>query len=287
MVGKIVKAISGFYYIEYDNIVYECRAKGVLKKLNISPLVGDLAEFDIISETEGNLIKVVDRKNSLIRPPIANLDAIIIVLASTNPEPSLLFLDKQLAFLESNNIKPIICLNKIDLSDVDTIKDIYEKIGYKVILTSVKDNEGIYELRDYIKGTTVALIGNSGVGKSSLTNSLLNKKVMVEGDLSKIERGKQTTRHSEILKVGDNTYIIDTPGFSNFDLPDIEPSELVNLFIEFKDEIKNCKYKDCRHVLEEECGIREAVLKGEISESRFTNYKVLYEELTKRRSVFK
>ena len=180
MVGKIVKAISGFYYIEYDNIVYECRAKGVLKKLNISPLVGDFAEFDIISETEGNLIKVVDRKNSLIRPPIANLGAIIIVLASTNPEPSLLFLDKQLAFLENNNIKPIICLNKIDLSDADNIKSIYENIGYKVILTSVKENEGIDELRDYIRGNTVALIGNSGVGKSSITNLLLNKKVMEE-----------------------------------------------------------------------------------------------------------
>lgn len=284
MVGKIVKAISGFYYIEYDNIVYECRAKGVLKKLNISPLVGDFVEFDIISETEGNLIKVVDRKNSLIRPPIANLDAIIIVLASTNPEPSLLFLDKQLVFLESNNIKPIICLNKIDLSDSDNIKSIYENIGYKVILTSVKENEGIDELRDYIRGNTVALIGNSGVGKSSITNLLLNKKVMEEGDLSKIERGKQTTRHSEILKIEENTYIIDTPGFSNFDLPDIAPSELVNLFIEFKSEVKNCKYNDCRHVLEEDCGVRKAVLNEKISESRFSNYKILYEELAKRKN---
>ena len=284
MVGKIIKAISGFYYIEYNNIAYECRAKGVLKKLNISPLVGDFAEFDIISETEGNLIKIINRKNCLIRPPIANLDAIIIVLASTNPDPSLLFLDKQLAFLEYNNIKPIICLNKIDLSDANIIKNIYENIGYKVILTSVKDNEGIDELRDYIKDNTVALIGNSGVGKSSLTNSLLNKKVMIEGDLSKIERGKQTTRHSEILKIKENTYIIDTPGFSNFDLPNISLNELVNCFIEFKDEVKNCRYKDCRHVLEDECGIKKAVLAGKISESRFSNYKILYEELAKRKN---
>jgi len=284
MVGKIVKAISGFYYIEYENKIYECRAKGVLKKNNISPLVGDFAEFEIISEAEGNLINVVDRKNSLIRPPIANLDAIIIVLASTNPEPSLLFLDKQLVFLENNNITPIICLNKIDLSDADEIKNIYEKIGYKVILTSVKENEGIDELRECIKGKTVALIGNSGVGKSSITNALLNKKVMVEGDLSKIERGKQTTRHSEILKIENDTYIIDTPGFSNFDLPNIETSLLVNLFVEFKSEISNCKYKDCRHVLEEDCGIRKAVLEGKISESRFTNYKLLYEELSNRKT---
>ena len=284
MVGKIVKAISGFYYIKYENKIYECRAKGVLKKNNISPLVGDFAEFEIISETEGNLINVVDRKNSLIRPPIANLDAIIVVLASTNPEPSLLFLDKQLVFLENNNITPIICLNKIDLSDADEIKNIYEKIGYKVILTSVKENEGIDELRECIKGKTVALIGNSGVGKSSITNALLNKKVMVEGDLSKIERGKQTTRHSEILKVENDTYIIDTPGFSNFDLPNIEASLLVNLFVEFKSEISNCKYKDCRHVLEEDCGIRKAVLEGKISESRFTNYKLLYEELSSRKT---
>lgn len=279
MIGKIIKAISGFYYIEYNNLVYECRAKGILKKNNITPLVGDFAEFDIINEKEGNLINVVNRKNSLIRPPVANLDAAIIVIASKNPEPSLLFLDKQLAFLESINIEPIICLNKIDLEDANFIKDIYQKIGYKVFLTSVKDNSGIKELKETINGNTVALVGNSGVGKSSLTNILIGNKNMEEGNLSKIERGKQTTRHSELLKIEDNTYIIDTPGFSSFELANIELNELVNLFIEFKNKMKGCKYNDCRHVLEEDCGIRKAVSTGEISDTRFENFKILYQEL--------
>lgn len=284
MVGKIIKAISGFYYIDCEDIIYECRAKGILKKQNSIPLVGDFAEFDTIGENKGNLLKIVDRKNSLIRPPVANLDAIIIVIASKSPEPSLLFLDKQLAFLESINIQPIICLNKIDLDDAKEMKEIYEKIGYTVILTSVKENEGILELKKAISEKTVALIGNSGVGKSSLTNKLVNRKSMEEGSLSKIERGKQTTRHSELLKIDKNTYIIDTPGFSNFDLPNIELSELAYLFREFRDKIKYCKYNDCRHILEQECGIRQAVLKGEISESRFENFKLLYKELSKRKA---
>lgn len=283
MVGKIIKAISGFYYLEYENKIYECRAKGILKKNNISPLVGDFAEFDIISETDGNLVKVVNRKNSLIRPLVANLDAVVIVVASKNPEPSLLFLDKQLVFLENINIKPIICLNKVDLDSANSIKEIYEKIGYKVIFTSVKENEGIDELKNSIHGKTIAFVGNSGVGKSSLTNTLLKNKIMEEGSLSKIERGKQTTRHCELLKLDENTYIIDTPGFSSFDLPSIEINELASLFIEFKKKISECRYNDCRHVLEEECGIRNAVLSGEISNTRFENFKLLYSELSARK----
>jgi len=283
MVGKIIKAISGFYYIESDNIIYECRAKGILKKNNISPLVGDFAEFDKISDTEGNLVKVTDRKNSLIRPPVANLDAVVIVTALKNPEPSLLFLDKQLAFLESINVEAIICLNKIDLDETNFIKNIYEKIGYKVILTSVKENEGIDELKEEITGKTIAFVGNSGVGKSSLTNALAENKVMEEGNLSKIERGKQTTRHSELLKIEDNTYIIDTPGFSSFELPNIELNELANLFIEFRNEMSNCRYNDCRHVSEEECGIRMAVNSTKIADTRFENFKILYKELAGRK----
>jgi len=283
MIGKIIKAISGFYYIEFEEKIYECRAKGILKKNNISPLVGDFAEFDKIGDNTGNLIKIVNRKNFLIRPPVANLDAVIIVVAAKNPEPSLLFLDKQLAFLESINMESVICLNKVDLDDADFTKNIYEKIGYKVILTSVKENEGIEEIKTFIKGKTIALVGNSGVGKSSLTNALLGNKIMEEGNLSKIERGKQTTRHSELLKLENNAYIIDTPGFSSFDLPDIELSELASLFIEFNSEMVNCRYNDCRHVLEEDCGIRKAVNLGNISKTRFENFKILYDELAGRK----
>lgn len=283
MTGKLVKAISGFYYVEYDNNIYECRAKGILKKNNNSPLVGDFVEFDIISEKNGNITSVINRVNSLVRPPIANVDTALIVVAAKNPEPSLLFLDKQLLFLESINIEPIICLNKIDLENVNNIQQIYEQIGYKVILTSVKSEDGIDEVRNAIRGKTVALVGNSGVGKSSLTNKLLGNFVMEEGDLSKIERGKQTTRHSELLKIEDNTYIIDTPGFSSFELNSIELDNLASLFIEFKDEMANCKYNDCRHVLEEDCGIRKAVDSGKISISRFENFKILYNEMLEKK----
>lgn len=283
MIGKIVKAISGFYYIDFENVIYECRAKGILKKQNIFPLVGDFAEFEIINEKEGNLINIVNRKNYLIRPPVANLDIGVIVIAAKSPEPSLLFLDKQLAFFEYIGVKAIICLNKTDLDDANEIKNIYEKIGYTVISTSVKELKGIDELKDLIHGKNVSFIGNSGVGKSSLTNILINDKIMEEGSLSKIERGKQTTRHSELLKVEDDTYIIDTPGFSSFDLLNIELNDLASFFVEFRDKIKDCKYNDCRHVLEQDCAIRKAVLNGEISESRFENFKILYEEISKRK----
>lgn len=283
MIGKIVKAISGFYYIEVCGKVYECRAKGILKKNNISPMVGDNAEFEEIGQDVGNLISVVDRKNALIRPPVANVDKVIIVVAAKNPEPSLLFIDKQLVFLEKMKIPATICLNKVDIDKAEEIKNIYEKIGYDVILTSVKEKIGIEELREIIKGKTVAFVGNSGVGKSSLTNQLMNEVIMQEGDLSKIERGKQTTRHSELLKVEDNTYIIDTPGFSSFELDEIEADEIAPLFIEFNNYFSGCKYRDCRHVLENECGVRMAVESGEISRERFENFKIIYDEVQKRR----
>lgn len=283
MIGKIVKAISGFYYIEFEGTIYECRAKGILKKLNVSPMVGDNAEFEKISEGKGNVITVLERKNALVRPPVANIDKVIIVVAVKNPEPSLLFIDKRLAFLEKMNVPVTICLNKIDIGETEKIKDIYENIGYEVILTSVKEKMGIDDLKRNIKGNTVAFVGNSGVGKSSLTNRLMDEVIMEEGNLSKIERGKQTTRHSELLKVEEDTYIIDTPGFSSFDLDNIELDELALLFREFNKHIPSCRYRDCRHILEEECGIRKAVEIGEIASERFENFKTIYDEISKRR----
>ena len=283
MTGKIVKAISGFYYIEVEDKIYECRAKGILKKNNISPMVGDKAEFEEIGQNVGNLIRVIDRKNSLIRPPVANIDKVVIVVAVKNPEPSLLFIDKQLVFLEKMKIPATICLNKVDIGEAEKIKGIYENIGYDVILTSVKEKKGLEDLRKIIRGKTVAFVGNSGVGKSSLTNQLMNEVIMQEGDLSKIERGKQTTRHSELLKVENDTYIIDTPGFSSFELDEIDVDKIASLFIEFNKYFPMCRYRDCSHVLEKECGVRMAVDNGEIAKERFENFKLIYEEVQKRR----
>jgi len=279
IVGKIRKAISGFYYVEFEEKVYECRAKGILKKNNITPLVGDWVEFEILAEAEGNVLNVVNRENFLIRPPVANINKVLIVVALKTPEPSLLFIDKQLAFLRKMDLEPVICLNKVDLEEGESIKSIYENIGYRVLFTSAKEKQGIEALKQEIFGKTAVFVGNSGVGKSSLTNLLMNEMRMEEGSLSKIERGKQTTRHSELLKVSDDTYIIDTPGFSSFELADIEAKELASLFIEFSDYIGDCRYDDCTHVGENECGIKQALAEGKITESRYESFVTLYQKL--------
>jgi len=279
MVGKIRKAISGFYYVELDGKVYECRAKGILKKNNISPLVGDWVEFEILSEKEGNVLSVINRENFLIRPPVANVDRVIIVVSLKIPEPSLLFIDKQLVFLRKMNLEPVICLNKVDLETGESIREIYENIGYRVLFTSAKEKEGIGALKEEIQGKTAVFVGNSGVGKSSLTNLLVNEMRMEEGSLSKIERGKQTTRHSELLKVNDGTYIIDTPGFSSFELADIDSKELAGLFVEFSEYMDDCRYDDCTHVGENECGVKQAVAEGKIAKSRYESFVTLYQKL--------
>jgi len=279
MVGKIRKAISGFYYVELDGKVYECRAKGILKKNNISPLVGDWVEFEILSEKEGNVLSVINRENFLIRPPVANVDRVIIVVSLKIPEPSLLFIDKQLVFLRKMNLEPVICLNKVDLETGESIREIYENIGYRVLFTSAKEKEGIGALKEEIQGKTAVFVGNSGVGKSSLTNLLVNEMRMEEGSLSKIERGKQTTRHSELLKVNDGTYIIDTPGFSSFELADIDSKELADLFVEFSEYMNDCRYDDCTHVGENECGVKQAVAEGKIAKSRYESFVTLYQKL--------
>ena len=279
MVGKIRKAISGFYYVEFEEKVYECRAKGILKKNNITPLVNDWVEFEILSETEGNVLTVVNRKNALVRPPVANVDQVIIVVSLKTPEPSMLFIDKQLICLNKMNIQPLICLNKVDLEEGKEIKNIYERIGYPVLFTSVKENQGIEELKQAISGKTAVFVGNSGVGKSSLTNLLINETRMEEGSLSKIERGKQTTRHSELLKVSEDAYIIDTPGFSSFELADIDAKELASLFVEFSDYMGDCRYDDCTHVGENECGVKQALAEGKIAESRYESFVTLYQKL--------
>lgn len=273
MQGRIVKAISGFYYVENENKIYECKARGIFKKNSITPLVGDFVEFEEFKNGKGNVIDVKERKNSLVRPPIANIDTAIIVAAVKNPDISLLFIDKQIVFLESIGVEPVICINKIDIESGEKIKSIYKNIGYSVIDTSAINEIGIEELKEKIKNKVSVFIGNSGVGKSSLTNKIIGSSIMEEGDLSKIERGKQTTRHVELIRLEDNTYIADSPGFSSFEI--IPEENLDNYFIEFQQYICDCRYRGCNHVLEEECGIRYAVEAGKIEKSRYESYCVL------------
>lgn len=282
MTGKIVKAISGFYYVDFNNTVYECRAKGILRREDTAPMVGDNVMFEITSDSYGNVTSVIDRKNHLLRPPVANVDLAVIVLAVKNPEPSLLFIDKQIIFFEKEKIKPIICINKIDIGESEKIEKIYSNIGYEVITVSALKSDNIEVLKNRLYGKTVVFVGNSGVGKSSITNKLLNKKVMEEGETSKIERGKQTTRHSELINLNDDTYIIDTPGFSSFELRDITLEELPYLFVEFRDKVENCEYRDCKHILENNCAIKNAVSTGEISAERYENFKLIKRDIENR-----
>lgn len=273
MQGRIIKAISGFYYVEANNTIYECKAKGSFRKDKVTPLVGDFVEFEELKNGKGNVVTICERKNELIRPPIANIDSVVIVASVKNPDISLLFIDKQIAFLESINIDPIICINKVDIEKSGKIKEIYQKIGYTVIDTCTKNGDGIDILKEKLNNKVSVLVGNSGVGKSSLTNKLLGSKIMEEGNLSKIERGKQTTRHTELIKLGENTYIADSPGFSSFELN--SEIDLTNCFVEFSEYLKDCRYRGCSHVSEEECGIKYAVNDGKIEKSRYENYCIM------------
>lgn len=284
MKGRIIKAIAGFYYVDVDGPVYECRARGVLRNKRIKPLVGDVAEIEVLDAAtkKGNLLTIEKRRNSLIRPTIANVDQAIVVFAVTKPVPNLNLLDRFLVISEARKISSIIVLSKSDLLvDISEIKNIYSKY-YKVVDISVKEEIGLRELKNLISGKVNVLAGPSGVGKSTLTNCLVPQANMETNEIStKIERGKQTTRHAELFEVEKNTYICDTPGFASLELFDIDKNTLKNFFPEFSTCI--CKFNSCNHISEIDCGVKTAVSTSIISKSRYENYCLFYEELEKRR----
>ena len=279
--GKIINIISNIFYVEVDKKTYECTSRGIFKTKDLKPVVGDdvLIEVD---DNKGNILEIVDRKKYIKRPKMANLTQLILVVSSKNPIPDLLMLDKQLAFAEFLNIKPIIVINKIDLDKEETnkIEKIYSNIGYTVIKTNAKGNINVEELKKYLNGNISGFSGNSGVGKSTLINSIFEKDTTVEGEISKKNsKGKNTTTSVKLYKIKENSYIADTPGFSNFDIYEIPYKELYKYFIEFNKYNENCEYLDCTHVKEIVCGIKEAVNKNKISESRYENFKKIYEDL--------
>ena len=279
--GKIINIVSNIFYVEVDQKIYECTSRGIFKQSDIKPVVGDNVIIEA-EENTGNRLEVLDRINYIKRPKIANLTQLILVVSIKNPKPDLLMLDKQLAFAEFLNIKPIILINKIDLDNEKQAKDIekiYTSIGYKVIITSAKEEINIADLKNILNNNISAFSGNSGVGKSSLINSIFNKAKALEGDISnKNKKGKNTTTTIKLFEIEKNTYIADTPGFSNFEIYEIPYKELYKFFIEFNQYVGNCEYVDCTHIKENKCGVKEMVGK-EISISRYENFKKIYEEL--------
>lgn len=290
MTGKIIKGIAGFYYVnDGENRVYQCRAKGIFRNRKIKPLVGDNVEFSILDEEagEGNIDEILPRKNALVRPAAANVDQALVLFALTQPSPNLNLLDRFLVMMAMEEIPVVICFNKADLGDgamEEEYKKIYDGAGYEVHFISARTDLGMDQVRELLRGRTTVLAGPSGVGKSSLTNRIQPEASMETGGISrKIERGKHTTRHSELFFVEKDTYMMDTPGFSSMYTPEIEASELKEFFPEFAEFEDECRFLGCVHIGERVCGVKEAVKEGKISLSRYENYRLIYEELKQKR----
>ncbi len=311
MRGKIIKGIAGFYYVHavddghvmdaYHTVdachgagIYECKAKGIFRKDNVKPLVGDDVELEVLDESlkKGNIIKILPRRSELIRPAVANVDQAVVIFAITKPQPNFNLLDRFLIMMEQQKIPCIICFNKLDLDDegaADAYKQIYEACGYQVLTVSAQEGTGVDRLRALLAGKTTTVAGPSGVGKSSLINALQSGIIMETGAISqKIERGKHTTRHSELIPVNMgkdelDSYILDTPGFSSLGLFDIEKEELASYYPEFARHEAYCRFGGCSHISEPDCGVKQALEEGEVNRLRYNNYCLLYEELKGRK----
>ena len=282
--GIIIENISNIFKIICENELYTCDARGKLKKDDIKPVVGDKVNFEIkkIEEKTGVIEEILPRENYIKRPKIANINQIVLVISSKMPKPDLLMLDKQLAFAEYMNIKPVIVINKIDLAKeiAEEIKEQYKFTNYEIIETNAKENVGIYELRNVLKNKISVFSGNSGVGKSTLLNDLFEDNLTLEGKISsKNKRGKNTTTTVKLYELEENTFIADSPGFSTFDIYEIETTNLAEYFVEFKEYIENCEFVGCTHIKEENCGIKQALKENKISQNRYERYIKIYEEL--------
>ena len=289
MQGKIIKGIAGFYYVHTHMGLVECKAKGIFRKEQIKPLVGDLVEIELTDEEKllGNITKILPRKNTLIRPASANIDQAFIIFAIVKPNPNYNLLDRFLITMEQQEIPVIICFNKKDIAtkeERDELAAAYASCGYQVLFVSGKENDGLEEILDCLKGKTTVMAGPSGVGKSTIINALYPEAQMETGEISrKIERGKHTTRHAQLFALSDDTFIMDTPGFTSLSIGEMEKEELQGFYPEFAEYEEACKFGGCAHISEPVCGVKNALAEGRISKVRYDNYVLLYEELKSRR----
>lgn len=281
--GTIIKGIGGFYYVEAADEIYECKARGVFRKEKLSPLVGDKVTISINENAENTIDEIMPRKNALTRPPVVNIDNLIIVVSTVEPKPSTLVIDKLIAVAEHKNIEPIIVITKSDLASAQEIFDIYTLAGFKTIIVSNETKDGVDEVKAVLKDKISALTGNSGVGKTSLLNNLDETLALKTAQISKkLGRGRHTTRQAELYRVCDG-FVVDTPGFSSFEIDKsdiILKDELAYCFRDFSYYIEKCKfYPSCTHTADKGCAVVEAVNEGKIGKSRHNSYVQLYNEV--------
>ncbi|GEN54193.1 ribosome small subunit-dependent GTPase A [Halobacillus faecis] len=288
-VGKIIKSLSGFYYVLCEGEIYQCRGRGNFRKKKVTPLVGDLVEFKAENKEEGYILSIENRKNELVRPPISNVDQALIVTSAVHPDFNALLLDRFLVLVEEKRIEPFIVISKVDQLDeqqmevMESYKSLYEKIGYPVILSAVDDTESMDQIESHLAGRTTVIAGQSGVGKSSLLNSIDPRLSIDTDEISEsLGRGKHTTRHVELYEIAGGL-VADTPGFSSLEFGELELDQLPECFPEFVEVQNECKFRGCLHNKEPKCAVKKAVDNGEISDQRYEHYLQFLNEIQNRK----
>lgn len=279
MEGIIIKGIGGFYYVKAaDGNVYECKARGIFRNEKIIPVIGDNVRIET-DGAKGAVTDIFPRRTQLVRPSVANIDMLVLVAAAASPDPNLFLIDKMLINAQINGIQPIICINKIDLTEGTELADIYTNAGYKVISVCAKENIGIDALLDAVKGKISAFAGLSGVGKSSILNILTGNALETGAVSEKIQRGKHTTRHVELFELPQGGFVLDTPGFSSLEIHTIKAEELQNYFPEMAQTKDMCRFRGCSHINEPDCAVKAMLIDGRMPQSRYESYKTLYNQL--------
>lgn len=278
--GLVLRCIGGFYYVEAADAVYTCRARGAFRRQGLSPVAGDRVVISVPDSGDGTVSQVLPRRNCLVRPPVANVDVLVLVASIREPITNTLVLDKMIAVAEKQGICPLIVINKTDLGDPQPLADVYRRAGFECFVVSALDPQSLQPLRERLVGCVSVFTGNSGVGKSSILNGLYPSLVLETGEISqKLGRGRHTTRSASLYRMGDG-YLVDTPGFSSLDMEQVEPiakDELADCFREFEPYIGDCRFSGCAHYKEPNCAVRTAVERGEIAPSRYESYVTMYE----------